>query len=304
MTSATDCSKIFSLSAENSLTIGLRFQYNVIASKMAYTFRYLLFQNEPKWRIMVDIKTYNPYEGLRGEQINFSQFVDSRSFLPSQTPQFLTEEQVAQYNRDGFIHIPGMLDESLIHELRNEASKLLSDDYYYLKNPHSKLDLFSSPLIQDSIHESIADLNGPSSIFESFLFQKIPIKSRLKPWHQDGIYWGSSDQRIMAMFIPLTKMSLENGGLQFFAGSHLLGRLHHKETAFCDLECDISAFKNPVCIQTKPGDVIFCHSLVVHGSTHNQTSQNRILLGYHLHHQSTRIAKAKPTSVKISDTHV
>ena len=89
------------------------------------------------------------------------------------------------------------------------------------------------------------------------------------PWHQDNAYSGLKDLHYQ-LWIALTKMTHENGGLWLVPGSHkhfLPHKMIDKHAVYQGEP------ENPVFIEGKPGDVVLFSSLTLHSTTPN-TSQD------------------------------
>jgi hypothetical protein len=107
-------------------------------------------------------------------------------------------------------------------------------------------------------------------------------------YHQDLIYWkdrGYQKNDMLSCMTFLDKHELSNAALHIFPGSHKLGLLEHM--TFANINglaknmvipeiLDKLNQKYPVKhIEANPGDVLFFHSLLVHGSAHNISPRQR-----------------------------
>jgi Phytanoyl-CoA dioxygenase (PhyH) len=219
--------------------------------------------------------------------VQLDRFIDRRAFhwQPPANPQHLTAEQLADYGRDGFIVVRQALDLRFVETVREASLDLLPIDSRSVKNIEQHNPIFRQVYENQPVQGMVSDLNGPSVMCQSFVFFKPPGNLRPKPWHQDSVYWGTSAETMMNVFVPLTSSNRRNGGVHFIPGSHLLGRLFHRASddgfGFPNLVCDVSAFREPVVPEVEPRDLILCHNLVVHGSFRNETDEMRINIGFH-----------------------
>jgi len=108
-------------------------------------------------------------------------------------------------------------------------------------------------------------------------------------FHQDFVYWterGYKKMDLMSCMIFLEPHGILNGGLRVFPGSHREGFLDH--APFIDIN-GLSKFMVPPrtlnrlqktygykIIEAQPGDVLFFHAGLVHGSSHNMDHQSRM----------------------------
>lgn len=95
--------------------------------------------------------------------------------------------------------------------------------------------------------------------------------SGIFPWHQDNAYSDLKDEYYQ-LWIAITEMSRENGGLWLVPGSHR-HLLPHKQVDN-HLEYD-GIPDNAVFIEAQPGDVVLFSSLMLHKTTPNITTNPR-----------------------------
>ena len=84
-------------------------------------------------------------------------------------------------------------------------------------------------------------------------------------WHRDAAYGlsDSFDSRIVVAWIPMTETGAERGSLAVIPGSH------QERSAPPPPDAELRARR--VEIAARPGDVVFFHNWLLHGSTPNQT---------------------------------
>jgi ectoine hydroxylase-related dioxygenase (phytanoyl-CoA dioxygenase family) len=100
---------------------------------------------------------------------------------------------------------------------------------------------------------------------------------RLLPLHQEA--YGQINIESVNLWAPFLPTGPKSGGLAVIPGSHLMGELPHKfypdmgnshgvqESSVDTLKCQI--------LDTKLGDAVIFHSLLIHGSTQNNTNKIR-----------------------------
>ena len=105
-------------------------------------------------------------------------------------------------------------------------------------------------------------------------------------FHQDYAYWqDSSTTNMVSANIVLQDVTVQNGGMRVFPGSHLLGLIAGSDNYF---DTDIDSLKTKlqltadigeeVVLELKAGQASFHHSLLLHGSGPNTTSESRMTL--------------------------
>jgi hypothetical protein len=113
------------------------------------------------------------------------------------------------------------------------------------------------------------------------------------PWHQDnGVILPEGDEtKILTVWAPLNRSTVENGCLQVFPGSHRSGLIPH-----CPVEKGLTVSDSllpanaPVPLPMRPGSVLLMTSRTVHSSLDNRT-ENEIRISFDLRYQPV----GKPT---------
>jgi len=91
------------------------------------------------------------------------------------------------------------------------------------------------------------------------------------PWHQDNAYNGLKDGHYQ-LWIALTEMTPDNGGLWLVPGSHKQKLPHRKAGNHMVYQGEV---KNPIFIEAQPGDVVLFSSFLLHSTTPNVTQNSR-----------------------------
>lgn len=211
------------------------------------------------------------------------QYVDTRHFVPAPATGGISEDDRRTFNEKGYCVFRQALDPTSVVTLRNLAVDAFAanDNPYWISAPEARHDAFADFYRSTAVGSIIQALNGPSRMFLGFLLRKPPRDRHEKAWHQDGIYWGGLDQRVCALFTPLTPFTADNGALFAVPGSHLLGRLYHWIERENLLVCNVAGLAEAECVEAEPGDIVAMHSLTVHGSQDNRSPRHRINLGSH-----------------------
>src|SRR6266496_1226021 len=159
----------------------------------------------------------------------------------------LTEEQVEQFNRDGFLMIKGLFDAEEMELL----IRIAKADQQMADKTIERLDLSgvrSKLWITDSLGEDIYSafvhcrrivdpleqlLAGEVYHYHHKIMLKEPFVGGAWEWHQDYGYWYSNGclfPYMASCLITIDRATRENGCLQVIKGSHLMGRLEHGKT--------------------------------------------------------------------------
>ena len=110
-------------------------------------------------------------------------------------------------------------------------------------------------------------------------------------FHQDMVYWKSRGYRkddMLSVMTVLEPQNIHNAALHVFPKSHKLGLIKHDEffntnglSKFMIGPKKLDKLKKKcgvAVINGKPGDVVFFHASLVHGSSHNISPNGRMAL--------------------------
>ena len=207
-------------------------------------------------------------------------------------PKFLTQQQVDEYHRHGFLSPIEVMSED---EARHYAQRLEDAESRYPQalnaenrnNPHLAFrfldELAHHPLILDAVE----DLVGHDfALWGSVLFIKEPRSSHFVSWHQDATYMGITPHDFVTPWLALTPSNLESGCMSMIPGSHLEAIQTHLET-FHDDNILTRGQEIPdvdeslaVDLILRPGQISLHHARIVHGSQPNRSQRRRV--GYAL----------------------
>ncbi len=215
----------------------------------------------------------------------------------------LTQEQLAAFERDGYLFFPKLFRDAEIKALTDEVPAL-----YAQRRPENVREktgdvvrtnfaahMYSAPFARLARHprmvEPVVQLFGEDVYMHQFKINgKQAFDGDVWQWHQDYGTWRADDQmpeaRAMNVAIFLDEVNEFNGPLMFIPGSHKLGVL--------DAEHDTSTTSYPLWVISKEtieklvsrggivapkgpaGSMILFHGCLVHASTSNLSPWNRV----------------------------
>ncbi|MEZ6130292.1 MAG: phytanoyl-CoA dioxygenase family protein [Planctomycetaceae bacterium] len=217
----------------------------------------------------------------------------------------LTVEQLEQFERDGFVIGPRLLNDAQLDALRKELSELTDPDhegrelwYEYHSNESGDPDsvLFHSlgswrlrPAFHDALWNAAFTvpasqlLGGSVRFWHDQLFCKPARHGGVVAWHQDYSYWTrTAPMAHLTCWIGLDDASVDNGCIHYVPGSHkwdllpitgLAGDMTAIQNVLNDRQWE--QFRNPVAVELNAGECVFHHPLTVHGSFANRTDRPR-----------------------------
>jgi ectoine hydroxylase-related dioxygenase (phytanoyl-CoA dioxygenase family) len=213
------------------------------------------------------------------------------------TPYPVTDEQVARYQRDGFISISNILHGPELARLRDAVAAAVADETV----PTPRGDAPPGPYEQIFIqkvnlwrrHETIrefvtcrrfgdlaARLSGhPARVWHDQALFKVPREGAKTPWHQDAHYWPhveKGDQ--ITIWIALKDATTANGCMSFIPGSQTVKTLEPISLAdpqnIFDLAPDFRGIKPTTCELTA-GSCTFHNGLTFHYAGPNKSDTMR-----------------------------
>jgi ectoine hydroxylase-related dioxygenase (phytanoyl-CoA dioxygenase family) len=214
----------------------------------------------------------------------------------------LSDAQVAEYHRTGYLSVRDAFDKTLLARLVATTERLYREGcaltektkHYDLAPDHTpqspRIRRISSPTELDDVYietafESVlgdiaADLiGGAVKFYHSKINFKLPHGGAEIGWHQDWPVFPHTNANLLAISVPLNPSRAGNGCLQTIPGSHKFGARSHWENGEYKLNCNASMtaedFRNVVDNELDPGDIVAHHGLSVHGSSQNRSDDLR-----------------------------
>jgi hypothetical protein len=216
----------------------------------------------------------------------------------------VTSEEKARFERDGWVHLPGVLTESEVAALEVDYERFLrreiavpgkdfcdmSGDYTRTFEQFSIVNVMLPrryhPPWQGSVYErrahSIAEqLQGAGMTYDyDQLLAKRPFRDdAVFGWHQDLAYWPTEtpDTRTATCWLAIDASTPENGCMRFVSGTHRQPLrahrpLHGDRDTSHTLVCDLVKGDRVSLAAIARGDVTVHDERVMHGSGGNKTA--------------------------------
>ena len=209
----------------------------------------------------------------------------------------ISDSAVAEYERDGYVLVRGMLDPVEIGLLSRAAREdRVLDQKSFKKDDGEggvvRLSLWNHPTDtlygmiarSQSIVESAEKILGDEVYhYHSKMIMKDARVGGAWTWHQDYGYWyqnGVLAPNLTSAYIAVDQATRENGCLQVIRASHTLGRIEHQLTgdqAGADSQRVEQILKRYelVHVEMSPGDVLYFHANMLHRSDQNRSNEPR-----------------------------
>lgn len=200
----------------------------------------------------------------------------------------LTPEQVAAYNKDGYLtpftafSVAGAEANRAYFDSLLAKLQSLDDgrDAYALNCYQARCkgiwDLCTAPAILDYVE----DIVGPDIIcWASHFFCKLPHDPKAVPWHQDAAYWHMSPARTVTVWLAIDDADAANSAMQFIPGTHRDGPLKWRDASrpavLAKEIVDVEKLGKPVYDELKAGEFSLHADMLAHGSEPNASARRR-----------------------------
>lgn len=218
----------------------------------------------------------------------------------------LSEDQVQQYRRDGFLPMHDVLTPLEVRALHLRLEDIANEVIDFPKNlvqiepavqsggvpadpeRFNNVRKFTSLTKHDPLfhayarHPKILDvvtsLIGPNvKISLDQTLAKPPLVGSAKPPHQDSAYWVNIDPPdLVVCWMALDDATEGNGCMRFIPGSHKGGVIEHKHLEDFRVEDERIDYSKEVACPLKAGSCEFHHSLSLHRTDANTSPNRRI----------------------------
>ena len=218
----------------------------------------------------------------------------------------LSDRQIEDYRRDGYLVIPRLIEGEQLAELRALTDRIVAeasgvsanDELYDLEPSHSaalprvrrlkpaifeRYAFFNALTRDPKITAILSQLLGPSiRLYGGKLNMKSAGYGSPVEWHQDWAFYPHTNDDVLATGIYLDDCDLDNGPLMVVPGSHRGATYdHHADGRFCGAfdpaACAVD-LDRAVPLMGPAGSMTIHHVRLVHGSALNRSNRQRRLL--------------------------
>lgn len=203
----------------------------------------------------------------------------------------ISPAMVAQYQTQGFIHVPNILspaEVSRYHDGAVDATKIMAnlsagrpDIFNQTVNVWTQSEVIRELTLNKRIGAIAARLAGvPLRLWHDHTLIKPPVKSAPTEFHQDGPYWPHTNKRnSLSIWIALVDVPVERGCMTFIPGSHNRRDLRPQDLSnsrdLLNLYPELT-WEERVTVPLRAGDCTFHHSYLAHMANANTTDVSRV----------------------------
>jgi ectoine hydroxylase len=237
--------------------------------------------------------------------------------LPEENAMKLTPEQRAEFDREGYIFLPGTFSAAETALLRAEADRVYALDREEVWRESSgaprtafAAQTYSEPFRRLGLHPRLVEpvmqlLDGPVYLHQYKVNAKAAFDGEVWQWHQDYGTWARDDEmpepRAMNISVFLDEVTAANGPLIFIPRSHKQGVQeagHDLQTTSYPLwtldreSVTRLANEGGIVAPTGPaGSVLLFHCNLVHASPPNISPWGRTIVYLSLCHVDNHIRR-------------
>lgn len=233
-----------------------------------------------------------------------------------------SQDQLAQFHRDGYTIVRGMAERALCERMKDLARRHQEQEVAPLeyeaqvKYPGSPASLDApggrtvrrllqacarDPLYREwatsaplavRLRQLLGDEVELSQAHHNCIMTKSPAFSSATGWHQDIRYWRFERPELVSAWLALGTEHEENGCLWLVPGSHRLafGPRQYDEALFLrdDHEANRDMLARRVAAELEEGDVLFFHCRTVHAAGRNRTDLTKYAAVFTYHAADNR----------------
>lgn len=231
----------------------------------------------------------------------------------------LTQEQIDEFNENGFLVLKNFADTELCDEIYNTTQKHMdemiapyeSEEEYLgekkegretlrrLRQVYQREDIYKDWMTNKEIRPILKQLLNDRPVItlahHNSIMTKMPHESSKTTWHQDRRYWNYENDNLISIWLSLGDEFLDNGLLEFIPKSHKMNfskeQFDEKISFREDLEENKELIKTKVHTLLQKGDVVLFHCKTLHYASKNYTDKAKISFVYTVKAESTKAIK-------------
>lgn len=239
----------------------------------------------------------------------------------------LNESQIQFWQDNGYFLSDIMIEESILEEMRDHVEMVFNGYYandepqiltWKPGDPENKIRQMAYAWRVDPVLESSARMREIGAIaaqlmqtdtirlLMDWLVYKPGIGVQHNPqtgvgWHQDQAYWlNTYPPNLLTARIPLDKETVTNGCMVIIPGSHQWGMINELGAGFWtpgeaelppDLKSQAHGKNAPRVCELAPGQIMFHHSMTIHGTGQNRTDLPRRSQNIHMMPSNSRFQR-------------
>jgi phytanoyl-CoA hydroxylase len=239
----------------------------------------------------------------------------------------LTQPQRQFYQDNGFVLVPGLFSPGEVENylqhfmtLRRHGPQPMDDTGIYTQSSdplkqyprliqtHRWDPTSLRWLVDERLNACLTGLLGREPFGVQTMVYFKPPGSRGQALHQDNYYLRAAPGSCLAAWMALDRCDEDNGCMQVVPGSHkwsiLCTEKADTRVSFTDITVPLPPDTAAVPVIMDPGDVLFFHGAIVHGSRPNTSPDRfrRALIGHYIEGQAEQVSKGYQPAYRMDGT--
>src|SRR5262245_43970069 len=163
----------------------------------------------------------------------------------------LGSEQIAQYERDGYICPVDGFSAEQADAWRGRLEAFEQGEGQKMSRGHNFKPHLLFPWVDEIVHapevlDAVEDLIGPDiRVFHLSVWPKDPGTGTYVSWHQDATYFALDPVCHVTAWVALTDAPVESGCMEVVPGSHKLGQMRHADMQDTTTSCRAARLSQP-----------------------------------------------------------
>ncbi len=244
----------------------------------------------------------------------------------------LSEQQLQDYHRQGFIVAPGLfsaeevafyqdhfeqLRQREVIEPNPELLELVGQPdvdplriYPRLMQPHRRDEVSLHWLIDSRINACLTAILGQEPFAVQTMAYFKPAGARGQALHQDQFYLRVQPGTCIAAWMAMDEIDEDNGCLYVVPGSHtwplLCTTTSDPSQSFSEFTVELPEGEEAVPVRMQPGDTLFFNGQLVHGSYPNSSKDRfrRCMIGHYIMGEATEVYRYYHPVLRMDGTEV
>lgn len=211
-----------------------------------------------------------------------------------QSLKVLTEEQMKQFETEGYVIVRGVWSKEEVEEIQAEFEKIShsaipgyfepvldgeQEDplrrYPRVMHPHRFNDLSKQYMLHPVVLDIMHDLYGEEALAAQSMFYYKPPGSRGQALHQDNFYLKVEPGNCIAAWAAIDRCDEENGCMLLVPKTNTYEIVCPEESdaneSFTTHYVKPPKEEKPIAAIMEPGDILFFNGNLIHGSYRNKT---------------------------------
>ena len=237
----------------------------------------------------------------------------------------LSQEQLEEFNTNGFLLIKNFLDAKECDAIRDVANvhlkykvEPIETEYEYigiekeeykksirrLRQVYDRDILFKNWMQNKEIKPILEQVLNETPVLvtahHNSIMTKLAHTSTATEWHRDRIYWYYESDNLVSVWLALNSENAKNGVLEFIPKSHKIkfsqDSFDKKSFFRDDYEGNKEYINSKVSFNLEKGDVVLFHCELLHRANANKTDENKISFVYTVKGISVKAIKGTRSS--------